>query len=454
VDPLPLPHAARPTVIEALPPPPILGRKVRGPIFAGVALATIFFGSFGTWSALAVLAGGATAHGVISPDGSRKSVQHLEGGIIGQILVRDGDIVELGQPVVVLEDVQARASYEMLRAKRDKYRAMLARLAAEEVDAEAIDFPADLTEARAANRDAATILESQERLFAARRELYRSKEVLLEERVAQLHAEIRGLEAQVDSASLQLDIIAEELEGKRELWNKKLLPKPQLLALERAQAEIAGERGENEAGIARAERQIGEAELELLAMHAERREQIAKERDEAEAILAETEEKLLASADVLTRTVVTAPQSGVVVDLAFKTTGGVVLPGDRLLDIVPRDDDLLIDAQLNPTDIDVVYPGLPAQIHLTAYSSRRTPRVDGTVRSVSADRLVDEQTGEAYYLVRVEVDRARLEEEVGPEVKLVAGMPADVLIVTSHRTPLEYLLQPLLDSFRWALREV
>ena len=429
-----------------------LRNSVRGPLIGGVLVVALLVGAFGFWAATAPLAGGAVAPGVISPDSSRKTVQHLEGGIIGEILVRDGDFVSVGAPLVRLEDIQARALYDMLLSQHQSLRAIQARLTAEQLDHAVIDFPVELV-ATSASAEIGEVLDTQRHLFETRRQSIAMRKRVLDQRIRQLRQQIRGAEAQFASSARRLGIVLEELGAKEILFRKGLIPKPQLLALRREEAKIQGDRGEYEAAIARGWQQIGETELELASLDAQRADEVARELERVRAELAKVKEQLRASEDTLERTLITAPVSGLIVDLRFKTLGGVVQPGTPILDIVPAEDDLLIDARVAPIDIDVVHAGLQAQVHLSAYAQRKMPQIIGTVRSVSADILRDEQTGAAYYLVRVEVDRATL-ASLTTDVQLVPGMPAEVLIVTGERTLLDYLLQPFGDLFRRSLREV
>ncbi|WP_230532362.1 HlyD family type I secretion periplasmic adaptor subunit [Microvirga roseola] len=416
-----------------------------------IALSVIFLGGFTAWGTLAPLAGGAVAPGIISPDGSKKTVQHLEGGIIGKLLVRDGDVVQLGQPLLVLENIQPKATHDMLVSQ---YRTLLVtrlRLEAEQANSERLNVPSEL-QGEARDASLALIIQTQRDLFRARRETHVSRKRVLAQRIEQLNEQIAGFEAQVASASRQLELIGEELEGKEVLRRKQIVTKPEILRLQRMQAEIDGKRGEYLAAIAQAKQQIGEADLELLSLDAERADQIATQLVQVRTELASVRERLSASEDVLKRTVITSPASGTVVSLQFKTEGGIVRQGEAILDIVPSEDALLIDARVSPTDIDVVHAGLSAQVHLSAFSSRGLPRIQGVVRSVSADRIVDEQTHQSYYLARIEVDRDEL-RRIDPHIELIAGMPAEALVVTSERTMFQYLLEPFLETFRRSFRE-
>jgi HlyD family secretion protein/epimerase transport system membrane fusion protein len=426
--------------------------STRRPMLAGIGVVMFIVAAFGSWAATAPLAGGAVARGVISPDGSRRTVQHLEGGIIGEMMVRNDEFVAAGAPLLTIEDTQARAAYEMLLRQYQGLEAVRARLTAERLGRASIDFPPALL-AASDDPEVKEMLDTQQQLFSTRRAAHLSRTRVLEQRILQIHDQIHGFEAQLTSSVQRLAIVAEELEAKEILYEKKLLTKPVVLAVRRARAEIEGDRGEYQAAIAQSEQQIGEAEFELVALDALRADEIAGELDRVRGELAKVKQQLSASEDVLRRTVITAPVSGTVVDLRFKTRGGVISPGAPILDIVPIDDDLLIDARVAPTDIDVVHPGLPAKVHLSAYTQRSLPQVNGTVRSVSADSLQDEQSGVSFFLVRVEVDRQAL-SHLGADIQLVPGMPAEVLIVTGERTLLGYLLEPLRDILRRGLREV
>lgn len=430
----------------------VLRRTIRRPVWLGFAMMGIFALGFGVWGTVAPLAKGAVAAGVISPEGSRRTVQHLEGGIISRLRVQEGDTVRAGQILVSLEDIQPRAIYEGLLDQYLTLYATQVRLSAEEAGRDRLDWPVEL-QGPADTENLRAIIESQKRLFETRRVRHISRRSVLQQRIALLWEQIKGLEAQVQSTSTQLALIAEEIAGKQVLRNKELIPKPELLRMQRAEAEILGMRGEYLAEIASAKQQIGESEMQILALDAERADQIAVQSDEVRNNLAAVKERLFASRDTLKRTMVTAPVSGTILNLRYKTEGGVVHPGEPILDIVPSDDTLVIEARVSPVDIDVVQPGLTAQVHLSAFSSRTTPQIDGIVMSVSADRIIDDVTKQPFYLARVEVDRDSL-RKVEPQIELVPGMPAEVLIVTGERTMMQYLLEPFSELFRRSFREV
>jgi HlyD family secretion protein len=420
------------------------------PARVGTALILLFVVVFGGWGWLVPLDGGAVAPGVVNPDSGKKTVQHLEGGIIAELRVHEGDAVKAGQPLVVLESTQARAAHDTLVQQRLSLLARKARLDAEKAGQSRIDLPAEL---RSADPQVGNIVDAQQEMFETRRSTHRARRDILAQRIEQLLHQIKGAEAQVESATKQIDLVGEELKAKQHLVARGLSPKPELLRLQRTDAEISGKRGEYVAEIARARQQIGEARMQLLAVDAERADQIAADAEKLRAELAEVIEKLQASADVVRRTVVAAPVNGTVVDVKFKTIGGVVQRGEPIMSIVPAGDELIVEARLTPMDVKAVHSGLQAQIHLSAYSSRIVPKIPGTVRTVSADRLMDDSTHQPYYLARVAIDRATL-ERLAPTVDLISGMPVEVLVVTERRTMVDYLTKPFRDALWRSFREI
>lgn len=432
-------------------PTPLLG-ELRRSIVAGALVIGLGLGGFFLWAAAAPLAGAAIARGVISPDGSRRTVQHLEGGIIQRILVEDGSAVQAGDPLIVLEDVQARTGHDVLRTRFHTLAAAQARLLAEQAGATDIRFPDWLIETTGEDATALEAMVAQRQLFRTRGQGLADRRGILAQRIAQLREEIAGLEAQIVADGRQITLIAEEIEGLDQLYRKGLTPKTRLLALQRAQSDIEGDRAERRARIARAHQAIGETELQIIAQGTALLDQANEELSRVQAELAEVEQRLAASRDVLARTLIKAPAAGTVVELRFHTPGGVIRPGEPVLDIVPDDEELLVDARLSPLDIDVVAAGLPAQIILPAFKQRHLPRIEGRVRRISADAIVDPHSGERYFEARIEIDPAQL-VALEPAVELSAGMPAEVYITIAERTMLDYLLQPVFDSLRRAFRE-
>ena len=423
--------------------------SLRPPLLAGTAVALAFFAGFGGWAATAPLAGAAVAPALVAPEGSRKTVQHLEGGIVRRILVHDGSLVAAGQPLVELDDTRARAEHAALLAEWRAATASEARLLAEQAERTEPEFPAELLDAAREDPALARMLAGEVDRLSTRRASLRDQQAILADRVAQAEAEIVGLEAEIASAHTQLGLIGEEIEIVERLLAKGLERKPRLLALLRSKTQIEGAIAANRAAIARAGQVIAEARQQSLSLESSQADDIAAELAATRKGLAGLAERIRATADQLARIVVTAPVEGTVVNVRIKTIGGVIEPGAPLLDLVPAGGELLLEARVAPVDIDEVHPGLRAQVHLLAYNSRSLRRIEGEVRGVSADRLEDPATRQPYYLAKVAVDRAALPAGI----TMTAGMPADVMIVTGERTLLQYLLRPITDTLRRGLRE-
>lgn len=432
------------------PAAPRLAATVRGPARIGFWVILIFLvGSLG-WASVAPLASGAVATGIISPDGSRRTVQHLEGGIIQEIRAKDGDEVSAGQVLVTLQATQALAMNEMLTEQAQTLQAMRARLLSEQSGMDEIVFPAELLGAMSPLLEA--MLHGQTSLFEKRREAFRAQVRIIENRVAQYHEQIGAFQSQLDSASAQITFVEDELKGKESLFKRGLTTKTEVLRLERSKAALFGERGKHVGAIAEVKQRLDELATQKISLEADRAQEISTELERLRTEYAEISERLNSSRDILERTAIVAPVSGKVVNSRFKTTGGVVKAGEAIMDIVPTGERLLIDVHISPRDIDIVRPQLPAIVHLTAYSSRGLPRINGFVRDVSADSMLDQVTGQSFFLARVEVLKEDL-SRIGDEYVLLAGMPAEVMIVTGERTVVSYLLEPFLDAFRRGLRE-
>ena len=301
------------------------------------------------------------------------------------------------------------------------------------------------------NSQVRAAMDGQRRTFNARRDSLASKTALLRERDAQVRTEIRGLRAQIAADDRQLVLIEEELSGIRSLVKRGLVARPRLLALERRAAEIGGNRGRNVAAVVRAQQSIGETRLKIEKLRTERLNEVVRELREVESQLQDLGERRSASSDVLSRTEIRAPIGGTVVGLKAATTGGVIAVGEAIMDIVPTDSRLIIEAKVSPQDIDIVRAGLAAQVRFTALSQRNLVPVDGEVMSVSADRLSDQFTPEGYHLARIGLPAA-MQEFLG-DVTLQTGMQAEVMIVTGANTALGYFMEPIAQSFNWAFRE-
>ena len=375
---------------------------------------------------------------------SRKTIQHLEGGIIREILVADGDVVRSGQTLISLDDTKARSEVDSLQGQLWDATAREARLLAEQQGEERVSFPSNESPA------AAAVLARQKDIFETRRQVFQSQVAVIREKRSQVEREIVGLKAQADASAQRAAIVREEAAMVAELVSKGLERRPRYLNLQRETADIDGRRGEIAAQISRAEQVISESQATLLKLESDRQNEIAQSLREAQNQIFQLRERLRAADDQLSRTQVKAPEDGVVTELRVHTPGGVIGAGVPLMDLVPLQDRLIVTARVRPEDIDVVRPGLKADVHLMPYNQRRVPRLEGIVTHVSADRLVDKRTDQPYYAAKIRVQDPRVTEG---RVQIIPGMPTQVFIKTGHGSVALYALRPLLDSFDNAFRE-
>jgi HlyD family secretion protein len=435
---------------DAYQDPNDINHQTRRSFVFGIWVLFITFGIFGAWSALAPIDSAAVARGIIVVDSSKKTIQHLEGGIIQEILIREGDEVKAGQALIRLSETSAKTRNDSLDAQLTSLIALEQRLIAER-DHKNLVLPKGLEDRARENSKIQELIDTQKQLYETRSQTLQGKLNVLGQRRAQLEDEIRGLSAQESAVKSQLGLIAEETNIVRQLLKTGDANKPRLLSLQRREQELKGQQGQLIASIAKAKQAITEAELQVANTRNDFLNDVVKELQQIQINLADIQEKSKASRDILDRVVISAPLDGRVNNLAFHTIGGVISPGTPIMEIIPTHDKLVVEAYVAPTDIDVVHQGLTARVLLTAYKSRNIPYIYGKVISVAADRSVDKNTGQAYYSARVEVDKDAL--STIRNVELYPGMPADILIVTGSRSFLSYLLAPLTDSMRHAFRD-
>jgi HlyD family secretion protein len=422
----------------------------RGPLLVGLFIVVFGVVGFFLWAGFAPLHSAAIAEGVVIADSRNKTVQHLEGGIVQEILVAEGDRIAEGQTLVRLESVRAEASLDRLITRRRAALALEARLIAESERQDAIGFPAELLE-HLDEPEIEEVVAGQRALFEARQASTESGISILRQRISQYEREIDGLEAQIASENRQIELIEQELASVRELFESGLERKPRLLALQGSRADLLGRKGEHEAQIARARQNIGEMDERILALTTERVDQAVSKLRDVQTQLSELDAEIEAAADISRRLEVTAPVAGTVVRLHQNTPGGVVKPGEPILELVPEADDLVIEAAVKPEDIDSVQLGAPARAKLTAYSRRRSSDLLGEVTHVSADRVVSDDERSAWFVARVTVSGEELARH--PEIRLYPGMTAEVFITAGEQTVLEYLLLPLVAGMDRAFRE-
>jgi HlyD family secretion protein len=430
---------------------PALGDRLRRLTWTGNLLVGGFVIGLGTWSTVAPLESAAIALGTVESESSRKTIQHLEGGIIKEIRVADGDLVHAGQILISLENTKASAEVESLKGQLWDAIAREARLSAEQRGDEGVSFPPELEKANKESPSVAAVLLGQQNIFETRRQVFRSQVAVNGEKRLQVEMEITGLRAQASAATKRVAIVRDEAAAVATLVEKGLERRPRLLNLEREAADIEGRRGEITAQISRAEQVISESQTNLLKLENDRQNEISQSMREVQNQIFQLRERLQAANDQLSRTAVRAPEDGVVTDLKVHTPGGVIGAGAPLMDLVPRQDRLVITARVRPEDIDVVRPGLEADVNLLPYNQRRVAPLHGEVMRVSADRLLDKHTDQPYYATKIRVQDP---QAVGHDaIKIIPGMPAQVFIKTGRGTVALYALKPLLDSFNNAFRE-
>jgi HlyD family type I secretion membrane fusion protein len=418
-------------------------------VAAGIAVVLLFVGSFGLWLSLAPISGAVVSPGVVQVASNRKIVQHLEGGIIDQILVRNGDQVLRGQPLVTLRAIERKAELAQLEGEQLETVATIGRLLAEQSGAPNVIIPPEFS-ARFNDPTAQSIVNGQQQILDSQRSLIAERLSVLEQRKAQHEEEISGLRAQIRAANLQLELLNEELSQLSVLDEKGLISRTRILARRQERAKVEGDLGQYQASVARLKKSIAETDLQIGEIRAAEIARVNKQLSEQRARLFDVSQRIIATRDVLDRLTIMSPIDGEVVNLQVHTTDGVIRPGQPILEIVPHDDDLIVRALVDPDDIEEVRTGMSADIRLTAVDRRYRLPLPGIVSGISPDRLTDPVSGRSYYEARVEFT------PTGDEVDrqfLVAGMGADVFIRTSERSPLAYLMGPILRNVQFSLRE-
>jgi HlyD family secretion protein len=425
-------------------------RPIRRLNVVGLLIAAALIGGFGGWAATSELAGAVIAPGNIVVESYIKKVQHPYGGIVSAIRIREGEAVQEGQVLMRLDDTVTRATLGVVRSQLDELLSREARLLSERDGADKLVLPEELIR-RSDQPPVAASIAGEEKLFEARRLARIGQRAQLRERVAQINEEIRGLTAQYQAKENEIRLIGEELVGVEDLFKKNLVSIVRYMQLQRDQARIKGEYGQFIADIARARGKISETELQIIQLDQDFRTEVLKDLREAQGKIAELRERVTAAEDQLRRIEIKSPLTGTVHQLSVHTIGGVIATGETIMMIVPRADELVVEAKVAPQDIDQVAPGAKVIIRIMAGNQRTTPDVNGILTHVSADLTREQQTNQAYYVVRAslpEVEVRRLSD-----IKLIPGMPAEAFIQTHERTPLQYLLKPLRDQIARTFRE-
>ncbi|MDP2698897.1 HlyD family type I secretion periplasmic adaptor subunit [Thalassospira sp.] len=428
-----------------LPETRVLDTDVRPLVRLGLLILIIGFGSIFVWAATARVNSAATATGVVAPFSGRQTIQHLEGGIIRAVLVRNGARVTANESLILLDETRASATYELLSKRHLNAIATQARLMAERNGDDMLQLPAILDDPL--HRD---IVTAQTELFQSRTKAFHGELALYDEQIKEQRREIIGIREQKTAAEQQVGIVKEELAMVKPMVDLGYERRTRLLSLESRLVEVLGNIGRFASDIARTEQQIQQVRAGQAQLLRDHLQQINTELRDIQAELSDLTERLRSARDVLDRSVIRAPREGTVTNLQFTTVGGVIPPGAQILDIIPFDDRLVIEGRISPNDIDVVVPGLSVNIRITAFSQRWFAPVKGVVMDVSPDRLTDPD-GRAYFQAMVEIDAENLAEHEG--MALYPGMAAQLEIVTGARTILSYLFAPITESFDRAFRE-
>lgn len=417
----------------------------------GVAAVFLLVFGIGGWSALTTVSGAVVASGRVKVENNQQVVQHPDGGVVRQLDVKEGQHVEAGDILIGLDDRLQRAELAILEGQLYEIMARIGRLEAEQEDAAAPDFDPELVSVAAERPDIASLVAGQTRLFAARLETLNREREQLRERQVQIRDEIKGAESQMNALEIQLGFIGEELRDQRSLLDRGLTQATRVLSLEREKARLDGEFGALTAQIAQARGRITEIEIQIVGREATRREEAISELRDLRSREAELKQQRLSLLETLERLAIRAPRSGSVIGLTVFTERAVIRPAEPILYIVPEAAELVVEARIEPQQIDQVFVDQPARLRFSAFNQRTTPEVDAVVARLSADAIVDQNTGQSYYVA--EVDITPLGRDQLGELRLVAGMPVEAFLRTGDRTPLSFILKPVTDYFSGALTE-
>lgn len=427
-----------------------LSTDTRRPARLGLWVLGLGFGGFLLWSALAPLDEGVPTSGAVSIDTKRKSVQHLSGGIISEVHVKEGQFVKAHTPLLKVDTAIAQANFESIRLHYLTVRAMEGRLLAEQSNQNRIDFHPDLKQA-ADNTQLKEILANQRSLFDSRRNALKADADASQEGIRGLEASIQGFQGLLSSRKSQMESIKEELNGIRDLVKEGYVARNKQLEIERMLADVSGSIADYQSNILRARQSILEAQTRIRQRKEEYRKEVDSQLAEIRREVQADAEKLKAATDELARTTIRAPVDGQVVGLAVQTVGGVITPGQKLMDIVPQDETLLLETRIPPHLIDRVEPGKLTDVRFSAFAHSPALVVEGRVDSISTDLILDPANNTSYYLARISLTPEGLKTLGNRQMQ--AGMPAEVIIKTGERTVLEYILHPLLKRIAATMKE-
>jgi len=427
-----------------------LRQSIRGNWIFGLLIIAVCFGGLGTWAAMAPLSSAAIATGQISPDGSQRTVQHLEGGIVSELNAKEGELVSKGMLLIVLDKAQAEANYQSKNRNLQRLKVVRDRLFAQQ--SEDPSFSVVIDNDLSSDQTFAQFVKNEVTTFYLKRKLEKENFEIFDRQEKQVVSEISSLHSQAQGLKDQLVFINQELQAKQTLERKGLIKKPELFAVQRKQAELSSKESSIGSTIARANQKIEEIQISKIAMRTEILQETGAELSKINAEIAQAEEAINATTDILIRTRILSPIDGRILKLNYKTIGGVVRPGEPILTIVPVNEELIVDAKLSPTDIDNVTVGMVAKIQLSAFLARHMVPINGEVIQVGADVVIDPDTREKYFSLRVRIDADELNSS-SIEIELLPGMPVEVFVQTGVHTPFRYIADPIIRSFNRAFRE-
>lgn len=416
----------------------------------GYAILIIALGGFVLWSVTASLAVAVVAPGNVSMESFKRTVQHLEGGIVRELLVQDGDKVEAGQPLVILSDTQVRSQLEIAQSQYYINRAMEARLLAEQQGAEELEMPEELMSVESDRIQQVTAV--QQSLFVARRQSLQGTLDAMDQQIIQMQEQIDGMGSRISVNNQRINSLRSEAEDFRSLYREGLGDNQRLRELERQILQYQGENAEFESNIAQLRSQISENRMQKETTLQEFQSEVGEQLRDAQSQIAQAEEQITSLTDQVNRTVIHAPVSGTIVGRQVHTIGAVVRPGDPIMEVVPSDDGFVVEARVPTRDIDNLFIGQLAEIRFSAFNQRLTNIIDGEIIHLSADSFEDEATGQRYYKARIRVtDEGK--KDMTEQMHLLSGMPAEVMIRTGERTFASYIGKPITDMLARAIRE-
>jgi HlyD family type I secretion membrane fusion protein len=422
---------------------------VRRLIMRGASVLVGFFVLLGGWSAVAHLDSAAVAYGAVQSEGNHKVVEHPDGGIVTEILVKEGDLVQQGQVMVKLDPVQATANLNIETSAVDTFTANLARLQAEGAGASTVAYPASLTN-RAADPNVAVLIKTQNEIFRTRHSAIAGNGGSLDQQIGEARALAEGYRGQVAASDKQSSMINDELAGLKKLYAQGYATKPQVLAVERSAAALEGQKKEYQANLNRLGFTVGQLNDQVGQLRRDRLSTVSEQIEDTQAKLAQAVQRQAAAQAVVDRTVIRSPVTGYIFGLAPNTIGGVIARGERIVDVLPKDAAPTVEARIKPADGAHVRAGMKVNLKIMMAGGRALPNFHGVIQTRSADLMADPKTGASYYRLTVAADRDELNRA---GVSLDLGTPVEVLVPTGSRTALYYLFQPLMESFRHGLKE-